>query len=166
MAGPYETKVMDAEFAFCGPVGFDVGMYIANLFLAAAGHLAQDTAADRAFAETLWSAAAETWTVFAKGARALLAAAPAWRLPDAAREEFMLQVLRDATGFAGAETIRRTVGLAQVADLNTIADAAVRARAKSAAVSIGRALIGEHNHVDSFDQALSRVRRICEEELP
>jgi 5-methylthioribose kinase len=166
MANRYETKVMDAEFAFFGPIGFDVGMYIANLFLSAASHLAQDGPAGRSFVETLWSAAAETWNVFAERAGALLAAAPAWRPPDATRNDFIQQVLRDATGFAGAETIRRTIGLAQVADLNTIADATTRVRAKSAAVSVGRALIAEHRHVDSFDQTLALVRRICAEELP
>ena len=34
MANAEETFVMDPEFSFYGPMGFDVGAYIANLFLA------------------------------------------------------------------------------------------------------------------------------------
>jgi 5-methylthioribose kinase len=165
MGSREETKVMDAEFAFVGPIGFDVGMFIANLFLSAVAHTSQNGAESRSFAETMWDAASETWDVFAARARALLDVAPVWQLPDAARDEFMQQVLRDAVGFAGAEVIRRTIGLAQVADLNTISDEGVRLRAKAAAIALARALIAGHRDADSFGQALVLAQRVCFEHL-
>ncbi len=165
MGSPEETKVMDAEFAFFGPIGFDVGMFIANLFLSAVAHMARNTPESRAYAETMWDAASETWDVFEMQAQSLLDAAPVWRLPDEACDELIQQVLRDAVGFAGAEVIRRTIGLAQVADLNTIADAGALLRAKAAAVALGRELIAEHRDVGSFVQATDLARRVCIEEL-
>jgi 5-methylthioribose kinase len=73
------------------------------------------------------------------------------------------QILRDATGFAGAEMIRRTIGLARVADLEEIADRAVRVRAKRAALRVGRALLKLAGSVDRFDQALSALQQIVED---
>jgi 5-methylthioribose kinase len=160
-----ETKVMDAEFTFFGPMGFDVGMFIANLFLSAVAHTAQDRPESRAFAEMMWNAASETWCVFAVRAQNLLDEAPVWRLPHATRAEFMRQVLRDAVGFAGAEVIRRTIGLAQVADLNTLADEGMRLRAKAAAIALSRVLIAEHREADSFGQVLALAQGVCAEQL-
>ena len=34
MATPGDTRFIDPEFAFYGPMGFDVGALVANLFLA------------------------------------------------------------------------------------------------------------------------------------
>ncbi len=71
----------------------------------------------------------------------------------------MRQLLRDATGFAGAEMIRRTIGLAHVADLDTIVDSTARARAKTAALVCGRWLISSHQHIDHFDQVVALVEQ-------
>ncbi|KAK2080371.1 hypothetical protein QBZ16_000224 [Prototheca wickerhamii] len=60
------TFVIDAEFAFCGPIGFELGKWVANLFLAffgAPGHGlgAADLRAQRAW---LLEAARESWHGF------------------------------------------------------------------------------------------------------
>ncbi len=39
MANEEETCVIDPEFALFGPIGFDVGAYIGNLFLAYYAHM-------------------------------------------------------------------------------------------------------------------------------
>ena len=44
-------------------------------------------------------------------------------------------------GFAGCELIRRTIGLAHVADLDEIANKETRIQAKKQALSLGRELI-------------------------
>ena len=41
MANKEETYVIDPEFAFFGPIGFDVGAFIGNLFLAYAHEVRQ-----------------------------------------------------------------------------------------------------------------------------
>ena len=164
--GRDETKVVDAEFCFFGPIGFDIGMFIANLFLSAVSHYAQATTpARRAYADALVVSARDIWATFSDRTVALLADAPVWRLPTGARADFMHGLLRDTAGFAGAEMIRRTIGLARVAELEEIADLATRVRAKTAALDIGRRLISTSRGVDSFAQVLSIAGEITEEQL-
>ena len=90
-------------------------------------------------------------------AEALPAEAPTWRLLHASRAELMRQILRDAAGFAGAEMIRRTIGLARLADLEEIADINVRVSAKAATLVAGRTLLKESAELDHFDQVRDAV---------
>lgn len=53
----------------------------------------------------------------------------------------MQNIFTDAVGFAGCELIRRTIGLAHVADLDGIANKEKRIQAKKQALSLGRELI-------------------------
>ena len=164
MGSPAETKIVDPEFSFYGPIGFDIGMFIANLFLSAVSHHTQcRNDVERRYAWTMLDAATETWSTFRERADRLLADAPVWQLTATARTEFLTQILRDAVGYAGAEMIRRTVGLARVADLEKIEDMAVRVRAKSLAIRIGQRLIREHRVVDHYDQAQASVLRAIDE---
>ncbi|MGH1022119.1 S-methyl-5-thioribose kinase, partial [Bacillus paranthracis] len=50
-------------------------------------------------------------------------------------------IFTDVVGFAGCELIRRTIGLAHVADLDEIANKETRIQAKKQALSLGRELI-------------------------
>ena len=58
-----------------------------------------------------------------------------------AQRAFMAGVWGDAVGFMGAVIIRRIVGIAHVADLDSIADADVRAVCERRALGLGRALL-------------------------
>ena len=51
----------------------------------------------------------------------------------------MSNLLQDTVGFAGAKMVRRVVGLAHVADIDKIEDAAARERAQRMALAIGTA---------------------------
>lgn len=129
-----ETKVIDPEFAFYGPIGFDLGQFFANLLLNA---LARDER-DR---EPLFHHIEKTWDVFVRTFSEL------WRESDEpyAQISGVLQdVLHDAQieaiGFAGCEVIRRTIGLAHVADIDEL-PLERRLDAKRHALRLGRALI-------------------------
>ena len=53
----------------------------------------------------------------------------------------MQNIFTDAVGFAGCELIRRTIGLAHVADLDEITNKETRIQAKKQALSLGKELI-------------------------
>ena len=53
----------------------------------------------------------------------------------------MQNIFTDAVGFAGCELIRRTIGLAHVADLDEIENKETRIQAKKQALSLGKELI-------------------------
>ena len=164
LAGADETRVFDAEFAVGGPFGFDIGMFIANLYLSALSHLIQAADSDqRAYGHQVLRDALVAWAVFSTQMDTLLASASAWTLLPAARAELLQQTLRDLVGFAGAEMIRRTIGMARVADLEGIADRETRVRAKSAALKVGRTLLAVSGSLDRFEDAHAAVARRIEQ---
>ncbi|XJZ28731.1 S-methyl-5-thioribose kinase [Bacillota bacterium Lsc_1132] len=137
-ANTTETKVIDPEFAFVGPFGFDLGQFIANLLLNAIAREAADQA-------VLFKHINRTWTVFEVTFRELWErhGKDLYTKVDGYVDYVLSQLFEDAIGFAGCEVIRRTIGLAHVADLDGIADEEKRLIAKRHALRLGRALLVE-----------------------
>ena len=156
--GHSDLRVIDSEFAFFGPMGFDVGLFLANLLLCAvsqAGH-APDPVACQHRRAYLKRQMRMCWTTFEGGFRRQLegAASPSWREPGF-QDDLLRSVLRDASGYAGCELIRRTVGFAHVPDYDSLEPEAARLAAGRQNLSLGRALIlgagGTHTY-DDFER--------------
>jgi 5-methylthioribose kinase len=168
------TFVIDHEFAFYGPMGFDVGAFLANVLLAyfsQDGHektSGGDRSASRAW---LLETFTGTWHTFERRFLQLwdergVAAGTAGITPasvyggsageDALRavqKAYMKGVLRDSLAFAGAKMTRRIVGIAHVADLESIEDPDVRAKCELAALACARRLILEADELSIDDVA-------------
>jgi 5-methylthioribose kinase len=145
-----DTRVIDPEFAFYGPIGFDPGMFMANLWIA---HFAQDDGALLDQAEAFWNGFVDRFAAHwrERGAGALFALGRQDAvLREAAIAQWRDTVWRDALGFAGAEVIRRVLGLAHVADFEGIADPARRAACEARALRFARALLVERDRFDGF----------------
>ncbi|MBN9434708.1 MAG: S-methyl-5-thioribose kinase [Bosea sp.] len=174
MVSETDTRVMDPEFAFVGPIGFDVGAFIANLAMnaiAQKGHAADgdDRSAEadwvleqipvfwntwRARFLALWEEAprgdAYPPGMFAKeGDKAAFAAA---------REAFVDRIFADATGYAGVKTIRRILGFAHNADFELIADPARRAPLETRALRLARRFLMEPQSFRSAEDIVAAVR--------
>ena len=153
MANNRDIRVIDPEFAFFGPMGFDIGVFIGNLFLNAAAHdiHTPDNQTRHDYRRYLLSEAETAWTTFEGRFRAYLeqANSPSWRAIGF-QDAFMHTVLQDAAGYAGAEMLRRVVGFAHVADLDSIEDLAQRAQAETLAIRIGRKLMLERTRISTF----------------
>ncbi|WP_459499657.1 S-methyl-5-thioribose kinase [Bacillus sp. C1] len=131
-----ETKIIDPEFATFGPLGFDFGQFIANLLLNALSR--EDEKRNILFyhIEKTWSNFVQTFTKL-------------WVLegigPYTKEKQWLAIILQnifaDAVGFAGCEIIRRTIGLAHVADLDDIEDKNRRIQVKKHALYLGRELL-------------------------
>ncbi len=161
--GASDIRVIDPEFAFFGPAGFDVGLFVANLFLnasAQAGH-APDEDSRTAYRTYLFGQARACWTVFEGGFRERLHSSNSvsWR-SRAFRDAFMLEVLQDAAGFAGCEMIRRSVGFAHVLDVDSIADDAKRAEVLEMNLRVGSELIRSHRTISSFNEIEGIVKSV------
>jgi len=155
MAKPEEggTKVIDPEFGCYGPMGFDVGMFLANLLLAFVAQPGHRNGGE--YAEWILQQVGIFWGAFEAGFVALwddpvehtgfMFASPEAPLPPpVVREEqrrFLRGVLEDALGFAGLEMVRRIVGVAHVEELESIEDEGVRAGCERAGLEIGKRLI-------------------------
>jgi 5-methylthioribose kinase len=160
MATEHETRVIDAEFAFVGPMGFDVGAVLGNLLLA---YFSQDGHATPSasredyqgwileIVERVWVGFAEKfhtlWRTQATGdayPKALFVDAA--EALEAERVRYMDRLYADSLGFAAAKMIRRILGLAHVIDLEQIADADKRALCEKRALRLARELMVNAAH--------------------
>jgi len=162
-ATPESTKVIDPEFAFYGPMGFDIGAVFANLILNYAGqeHWSRDAEARSEFREYLLTTIADTWKLFEEKFRALWNENGVDRLASAAKgyqDYYMKRLLQDTFGYTGCKIVRRIVGLAHVADIDRIPDDADRERSQRLALEIGTSLIKMNRSAESIDQLINTVR--------
>ncbi|NGQ95232.1 S-methyl-5-thioribose kinase [Brevibacillus sp. SYP-B805] len=157
------TKVIDPEFAYYGPIGFDIGAVIANLLLNYAGqHGLKPDPEDRAsYRNYLLETVENVWNEFVSQFVQL------WHKQAKERsahvegfwQSYVNRLLADAAGYAGCKILRRVIGLAGVADLNSIADERVRAEAERLALAIGQALILERRTLSEAADITEIVRR-------
>ncbi len=152
-----ETRVIDPEFAFYGPMAFDVGAIIANLimaYLASPGH-ERAPGERRAFEDWLVETIEQVWNEFerkflelwrtdARGdaypASLFAGSAGALHL-EAERHRNMDQLFRDTVGFAAAKIIRRILGLAHNIDFEWIEDAKLRAVCEARGLRLAREML-------------------------
>jgi len=139
------TKVIDPEFAFYGPMGYDVGNITANLIFAWAN--ADATMQDRqeltTFKNWIEKTIAEVIDLFK------VKFLKTWREDatevmakvDGFDEWYLKTVLRDTAAVAGLELCRRIVGMAQVRDITSIQDENARARAERICMTVAKKYI-------------------------
>lgn len=134
------TRVFDPEFAFYGPMGYDVGNVIANLFFAwNNGYAAGATE----FCEWVLTAAVETVDLFNTKFLACFeeCATDYMAKTSGFKECYLDSILADTAAYTGTELIRRTVGMAQVKDITAIADEDKRAFAERVNILCAKDLI-------------------------
>jgi 5-methylthioribose kinase len=165
MATETDTRAIDPEFAFFGPMGFDVGALIGNLLIAAIAHPYHDgTPEGLVYRDWILDQAEHVWAKFDGRFRELwesegtgdaftgeLFADEAGRAALGIMRDFhMRAVFEDALGFAGCKMIRRVFGLAHVEDLEAIADPDRRAEAERKVVALARRLVLERRRMADF----------------
>ena len=157
MVNQTDTYVIDSEFAFYGPMGFDIGAVIGNLLLSYTSHevRTKDEQPRIVFRKYLTDTIVALWNVFEREFhRIVWATVDPISYPSAYQKQYMQDVLQDAVGFAGVKMIRRIIGLAGVADIRGIENVAARTTAASLALNIGTALIMERRRVKSINAVI------------
>jgi 5-methylthioribose kinase len=163
MVTEQDTKVIDPEFAYYGPMGFDIGALLANLFLSYASHegLTEDPDERRSYRRWLLQTAEDVWNGFLERFYRLWdehVKDAMWSAPGY-REGYALRLLQDSAGFAGCKMMRRVIGLAPVADLETIEPLEVRAAAERQALRIGVQLVLRRGQMRRIEDITALVRR-------
>lgn len=168
-----EVRVIDPEFATYGPMGFDVGMLMANLLMAYCAQPGHGGSADTrgwilGEIRAMWAAFeaefSRLWRHERTGMlfpRALFEDQGQGWATEASRAAWLDQVWRDALGFAGVECHRRILGLAHNADFERIADEDLRARCEASALVLGRTLLSGQGEIASIDALLDMTQEIC-----
>lgn len=139
-----QTKVIDPEFAFYGPIGYDVGNIIANLIFSWAHADAmpnekksihflnwiQQTMVD--VIDQFKEKFIQSWNIHVTDVMAKTSGFSDW---------YLGQVIQDTAAVTGLELIRRIVGLAKVKDITSIKDSERRVRAERICLLVAKELI-------------------------
>ncbi len=155
-----DTRVIDPEFAYYGPMGFDLGAIFANLLLnyCSQQYHITETTRRQEFQTYLITTARAVWQTFLTHWQALWDeyARSEWR---AGGEAFKTHLAAETLGFAGCKMIRRVVGLAHVADLESISDPQQRAAAETRALIIGQWLVSNYRNLKHYDEFFSMLEQ-------
>ncbi len=155
-----ETRVIDPEFAFFGPIGHDVGTYLANLVI---GYAAQefhgrDPGQRASYRRWLLESFRQTWNHFEAEFLRLWEKEGNADWPSLSfRKAYLRQLLQDSAGFGGAEIMRRIIGMAHVHDFWTIQDEPTRATAESLALNVAESWILRRRSLASVDELAAIV---------
>lgn len=166
---PDSTKVIDPEFAFYGPMGYDIGNVVANMYFAwNNGNAVIEDAEEKeifigwieeSVRDTIDLFIAKYHTAFDQHVNDYMAKTPGFK------EWYLSTILRDTAAVAGLEMIRRTVGLANVKDITTIQDTEKRAKAEKICILAAKDFIMNResfktgqDFIDTLKQAAVKVQ--------
>lgn len=153
-----ETRIIDSEFAWVGPTGFDTGNFIAHYVMAWFAkpfqpNQATDATTYRALLTadivSFWQRFEERflaiWRAFDgdnDGVPATVYASAVDRARlESFRRAYVADLFADTVQVLGIEIIRRIIGYAQIADFHVIEDVATRAEAQAGALAFARSLL-------------------------
>lgn len=161
-----ETYVIDPEFAFVGPFGFDIGALLANLANNYIYHLI--VTKDRDFQDWILKTIKEVLEKFSSKFLDL------WRnhknsallvegyLDDIAlenyRESFIKNIIKQSVGFAGCKMARRVYGVAGVEEIRGIKDPILRSQAQKAVIKIAREFVMRYERVEKIDEIAEIIK--------
>jgi 5-methylthioribose kinase len=168
-----DSRVIDPEFAFYGPIGFDLGAFFANLLLSWYSQPGHGTDADdrsayrawileqtRVFWTTFHDRFLALWTDCAEGdayPKRMFGGRGDEPVLARARADFMRTLFADMLGFGACKMIRRIVGFAHVLDLDGIADTTLRARCEADALAMAMVLLKAPAQFRSIDDVIDAV---------
>lgn len=165
MVNQEESYVIDMEFAFFGPISFDLGKVISNFLLCCTSHYHRSGGAEyrqwileqlpiilNTFESRfikLWKQSGDS-TMFSSG---FLSDEELVRF----RSDFMVKILQDAVGFAACSMARRTIGIAGVADIRDIEDLEIRSALEIANLKFSKRLMAERKTLKSTDHLMALI---------
>lgn len=134
------TKIFDPEFAFYGPIGYDLGNVIANLIFAYGKGLEQNnnifnTWVLNTIEEIIDKFIEKFYKYYDKLVTEPMAKVKCFK------EDYLKKVLEDTAGYAGTELHRRTVGMAKIKDLTSVENKDFRAYLERLNILCGKEFI-------------------------
>ncbi|ACL75644.1 S-methyl-5-thioribose kinase [Ruminiclostridium cellulolyticum] len=158
------TKVIDPEFAFYGPMGYDVGNIIANMIFAWVNADATMDNEDESITFKSWventiceiidKFKAKFFKIFREEAKEILAKTPGFS------EWYLSQVLHDTAAVAGLELCRRIVGMAHVKDIISIDAESARLRAERICITIAKRYIKNRESYNFGEQFVNTLKEV------
>lgn len=166
MLNKKDTYVIDPEFAFIGPFGFDVGALIGNLIMSYTSHIAKES--EITYCEWILDLIAEILEKFEakflalwdeqKNSALILSDFIDEESLTEYKKEFMLNILRDSVGFAGCKMTRRMFGIAGVEDIRAIENLEVREKAIKETLKISKKFVKHYHEIKNIDEIITIIK--------
>lgn len=167
MLNKEETFIIDPEFAFVGPFGFDIGALIGNLTMSYTSHVALKS--DESYQSWIFETIEKTLIQFQEKFLALWNEQEESALLtkgfidnealDEYKNAFMVQILRDTVGFAGCKMARRMFGIAGVADIREIQDTSIKDKAIQMTLDIAKEFVKTNRTIDCVEDIVNIIRK-------
>ncbi|MCI6275256.1 MAG: S-methyl-5-thioribose kinase [Clostridium sp.] len=135
-------KVIDPEFAFYGPMGYDIGNVIGNLFFSWANKYYGDME-NKEFLKWIESTIKDTFDFTKEKISSKYYSIVEFELynNDYFKEKYLKEIFADSLGYAGTEIIRRVVGDSKVIEITSVDDNHIRVPMERALIKMGISLI-------------------------
>jgi len=170
MVNQEESYVIDMEFAYFGPFGFDVGKVISNFLMSCTSHYHRSGGAD--YRSWVIDQVAVIWNTFETRFLELWkSSGPSTMLIDGLLDEdefatlqsnFMRDLLREAAGFCACSMARRTLGIAGVADIRDIEDLEVRSTLEITNLKLSKAIMAGRHELVAIEDLQQLIRDFYE----
>ena len=176
-----DARVIDPEFAFYGPMGFDIGLLLSNFLMSFFSQPGYGDNADERLSYQNWilDVTGDIWRHFETEFSNL------WRTErkgiaypssvfedqghklasELALTQRLSAIFEDTLGFCGIELHRRILSLAHNADFEDIEDEALRASCEAPALELGRQLVLNRKKYSGIEAVLDLARHISGEKL-
>lgn len=163
MVNQHDSRVIDFEFTFYGPMSFDIGSLIANFWLNYAAQTVRigDDRARRRYHHYLTDSVIRIWQVFECEFEVIWAQTNPITMPPDYRQGYMKRLLQDTSGMAACEILRRVIGYSGVEDIRGIVDVDQRTTAARLALNIGQALLMQRHELNRIEE-LVEIASACQ----
>ena len=159
-----KTKVIDPEFAFYGPIGYDLGNVVGNLFFSYihSDIVMSDEVEKRAYLSYLETTIAEIIDKFTeKFIRAYDEKVIDPMAKNPLYKKWMIaSILEDAAGMAGTEVIRRTIGDSKVKEIESIESIEARVYMDKFLILLGKSLIKDRYKIKTGKDYVALIDKI------
>jgi len=166
MLNSEQTYIIDPEFAFVGPFGFDIGALIGNLVMSYTSHIAQEGSSDYTdwILQTIQEILEKFKTKFLllwqeqKESALITDGFIDKEYLDIYKNEFMLNILQESIGFAGAKMARRMFGIAGVEDIREIQELTIRDEAIKQTLQIAHTFVMSYTTIQSSNDVINIIK--------
>ena len=159
-----KTKVIDPEFAFYGPIGYDLGNVVGNLFFSYihSDIVMSNEVEKRAYLNYLETTIAEIMDKFTeKFGRAYDEKVIDPMAKNPLDKKWMIaSILEDAAGMAGTEIIRRTIGDSKVKEIESIGSIEDRVYMDKFLILLGKSLIKDRYKIKTGKDYVALIDKI------
>ena len=174
MLNEHDTRIIDPEFCYFGPMAYDVGAVLQNLVLNCLSHFGHtpDRAQREEYQEYVLGMVRGVWNEFARKLDETWKAHPDgdlmpvryWESAGGAeafaafRRATISRLLQETAGHGGVKFLRRMMGIVNVWNNTSILSLEKRAVAEKAALRIGVRWLMQRKRVSSVDVLIRVVR--------